>query len=105
VPKTRPPARPYCSPAVRDLIDKAKPGDRLSALLKYKPGVKPTEAVAAYQAAAPGLEVSPGYPPVLHVKGDKDSLHKALGHELTVGVVKDYQEYTRDLLPAPGQRR
>jgi hypothetical protein len=92
------------APARRDRIEKAAPGDRLSALLKYKPGVKPSEAVAAYRAADPGLEVSPGYPPVLHVAGDKDSLRKALGHELTLGVVTDYREYCRDLTPTPGQR-
>jgi hypothetical protein len=95
---------PYCSPAVRDLIDQAEPGDRLTVLLKYKPDVLPTEAAAAYREGVPGLEVSPDYPPLLHVTGDKDRLRRALGHELTVGAAADFQDYLRYLRPTSGQR-
>jgi hypothetical protein len=95
---------PYCSPTVQKLLDKAGEGDRLTVLLKYQPGVKPTEASAAYRKDVPGLEVSSDYPPLLHVTGDKLRLRQALGHELTVGAVADFREYLCYLLPTPGQR-
>ena len=95
---------PYCSPAVRDLIEKAKDGDRLTVVLKYHSRVKPFEAVSAYRKDVPGLQVSANYPPLLHVTGDKLRLRQALGNELTVGAVADFREYLRYLLPTPGQR-
>jgi hypothetical protein len=95
---------PYCSPTVQKLIDKADEGDRLTVMLKYRPGVKPTEASATYRTDVPGLEVSSDYPPLLHVTGDKLRLRQAMQHELTVGAVADFREYLRYLLPTPGQR-
>jgi hypothetical protein len=95
---------PYCSPAVCDLIDKAQEGNRLTVMLKYQPGVKPTEASAAYRRDVPGLKVSSDYPPLLHVTGDKEHLRLALGHALTVGAVANFQEYLRYLLPTSRQR-
>jgi hypothetical protein len=87
------------------MIDKAKPGDSLTVLIRYKPGVKPTVAKAAYEAAVPGLEkVSTGYPPVLYVTGDKASLEKAMEHEWTVGTVKNLQDYSRYLHRTSAQR-
>jgi hypothetical protein len=95
---------PYCSPAVSRLIEKAKEGDRLTVMLKYRPGVRPTEAAAAYRKDVPGLEVSSDYPPLLHVTGDKARLHQALGHALTVGAVTDFQDYLHHLQPTSRQR-
>jgi hypothetical protein len=93
------PNRPYVSPGVNALIRAAGEGDRLRVLLRYRAGIKPTEAEAAYRAAVAGLTVKPGYPPTVTVEGDKDSVQQALGHELTVAAVRDFQEYSRDLLP------
>jgi hypothetical protein len=82
------------STSVRALLRDARPGERVSVLLGYRPGVKPTEAAAAYRAADEGLTVHVGYPPIVTVEGDRDSVQKALDHELTVAAVKDFQEYT-----------
>jgi hypothetical protein len=106
VPKTRTPASKFRSPKVRELLDRAEPGQSLEVMIRYKPGVRPTEAKAAYVAAVPGLEeVSTGYPPILHVKGDKASLEKAMEHELTVGTVKDYPDFDRYLRPTSEQSK
>jgi hypothetical protein len=95
---------PYCSPAVQNLIDKAEESDRLTVMLKYHPGIRPTEVAAAYRRDVPGLEVSSDYPPLLHVTGDKLRLHQALGHPLTVGAVADFQDYLHHLRPTSRQR-
>lgn len=95
---------PYCSPAVRNMIEKAEESDRLTVVLKYHPGIRPTEAAAAYRRDVPGLEVSSDYPPLLHVTGDKLHLCQALGHALTVGAVADFQDYLRNLQPTSRQR-
>ena len=95
---------PYCSTAVYNLINKAEEGARLTVMLKYHPGIRPTEAAAAYRRDVPGLKVSPGYPPLLHVTGDKRRLRQALGHVLTVGAVADFQDYLRYLQPTSRQQ-
>ena len=93
--KPRPPTRRQnVSTSVRALLREAGPGERVSILLLYRPGVKPTEAEAAYRAADEELTVNAGYPPTVTVRGDRVSVEKALNHELTVAAVKDFQEYT-----------
>jgi hypothetical protein len=96
----RPTRYTYRTPAVRALIEAAGPTDRLSVLLRYRPGVKIPEAVAAYREID-GLKVDAGYIPILHVTGDRELVKKALGHELTVGAAKDYQDYSRHFLNGP----
>jgi hypothetical protein len=90
----RPKRHENVSTSVRALLRDARPGERVRVLLRYRPGVKPTEAAAAYRAADAGLTVHLGYPPVVTVEGDRASVQRALDHELTVAAVMDFQEYT-----------
>ena len=44
------------------LLDEAGDGRRLTVLLKYRHGLRPTEAEKAYREAVPGLEVGRSWP-------------------------------------------
>lgn len=79
------------------MLAAAGPDDCVSLLIRYKPGVKPTEAEAAYRTIE-GLQASREYPPLVTIRGSKACVEKALQHELTEGAVADFQEYNRHLV-------
>ena len=83
------------------MLAAAGPDDRVSLMIRYKPGVKPTEAEAVYKAIE-GLEAYREYPPLVTVRGCKACVEKALEHELTEGAVANFREYDRDFI---GPRR
>ncbi|HJT77884.1 MAG TPA: hypothetical protein VJ739_11845 [Gemmataceae bacterium] len=83
------------------MLAAAGPDDRVSLLIRYKPGIKPTEAEAAYNGID-GLEAHREYPPLVTVRGNKACVEKALAHELTEGAVADFREYDRAFI---GPRR
>jgi hypothetical protein len=86
------------------MLTAAKDGDRVSVLIKYRPGVRPSEAREAY-GAIDGLTVKTGFIPALTVEGDTSVVGAAIDHELTIGAVKDFQDYRRYLSPSSSAAR
>jgi hypothetical protein len=71
-------------------------------MIRYKGGVRPTQAEAAYGAIS-GLKASREFQPLVTVTGSKDSVQGALRHELTEGAVMNLQEYNRYFVSTGGR--